>query len=392
MATPAYDPFMRDIVEGDPYPIYERLLTEAPRLYLDRYNAWFFSAFEDVWTLLKQPGLSVASGITPSQLLLGRPANRYMVSQMDAPEHPFYRTLLNTLFKPGAAAALEGRVRAHARELAAKLAANGGGDLLMDYAAPLAVTAGCVLSGLPESDAPLLLRWTNQFFHREQGHPGDTEIGANAGAEMMDYISDRLARVRHGAPAHGALQLLLDAQRRDASITDDHILCIVLNLQIAAGDTVPKGICSTLYRLWSNPEQWALLRADPTLCLAAFLEGVRIDMPTQMQGRTATEVVRLGDIRIEPGQRTMFLFAAANRDPREFTIPDRYDIRRDNRRTLGFGNGNHRCLGVHIAQMEGRHAIEQVAVALPPLEIDLSSSHQHHTEYVKGWSQLTATL
>lgn len=390
MSALTYDPFMREIIEGDPYPIYEQLRRDSPRLYLERYNAWVFSTFEDVWALSKQRELSVAGGITPSQLLLGRPANRFMVSQMDAPEHPFYRTLLNTLFKPAAAAAMEARVREHARALAQRLAANGGGDLVMDYAAPLAVTVGCVLSGLPENDVPQLLRWTNQFFHRHEGRPGDTEVGAAAGAAMIDYIAERLAAAKRGAPSHGAMQILVEAQRQDDSISDDHILYIVLNLQIGAGDTVPKGICSTFYRLWRNPDQWAQLRADPNLALAAFLEGVRIDMPTQMQGRTATEALPFDGIHIEPGQKTLFLFASANRDPQEFPQPGHFDIQRNNKRTLGFGNGNHRCLGVHIAQMEGRHAIEQFAAALPAFDIDLAASHQHNTEYVKGWSHLIA--
>lgn len=389
MSIPVYDPFMAEVVEGDPYNLYAGLRTQTPRLFIERYNAWFFFTFEDVWNLSKLRELSVASGITPTQLLLGSGPNVFMVSQMDPPDHTLYRTALNTIFKPGAAQALQDTMTAQAQTLLAALRGNGGGDLLMEYAAPLAVDVGCILSGLPRAEVPLLMRWTNKFFHRDPAKPGDTSVGGQAGVELIAYITDFLRDVRAGKfPAEGGLRILLDAQKNDASITDNHIVFIVLNLQIGAGDTVPKSIASTFHRLCSNPDQLALVRAQPDLSMAAFLEGVRIDMPTQMQGRVALEHIELDDVVIEPGQKTMFMFASANRDPAEFDAPDVYRVERNNKRTLGFGNGIHRCLGVHVAQIEGRIAVAEALAALPSFEIDMAASHHHKTEYVKGWSNL----
>jgi cytochrome P450 len=380
---------MREVIEGDPYPIYVGLRAAAPRLYLEKYDAWFFSTFDDVWNLLKLGELSVASGIKPTQLLLGKPANEFMVSQMDPPDHSLYRTALNAIFKPAAAQQLTAAMRERAQALIETLRARGGGDLLMEYAAPLAVDVGCMLSGLPRAEVPLLMRWTNHFFHRDPAQPGDTGVGAQAGMELIDYIAAFLREVRGGRQrAEGALAVLLEAQKSDAGITDDHIIYIVLNLQIGAGDTVPKSIASAFHRLWSNPQQLALLRARPALSLAAFLEAVRVDMPTQMQGRTALQSFAFGDVEVKAGQKAMFLFASANRDPQEFPDPDDYLIERNNKRTLGFGNGIHRCLGVHVAQLEGEIAVGTAVAALPEFEIDMGASRKHKTEYVKGWSNL----
>lgn len=388
-----YDPFMPLVVEGDPYPLYDEMRRSAPRLFLERYNAWFFSTFEDVWSLSKLSGLSVAGGITPSQLLLGAGPNRFMVSQMDPPDHRLYRGALNPLFTASAARSLEDMARGEARAFLQGIRRDGGGDLLMDYAGPLAVAVGCWLSGLPREDMPQLMRWTNHFFHRLIDRPGDTHVGAQAGGEMIAYITDIMTQVRAGKrDAGGAMQVLLEQQRQDASITDDHIMFIVLNLQIGAGDTVPKSISAAFHRLWENAGERRKLREDPSLALPAFAEAVRIDMPTQMQGRTATEAIAHDGIAITPGQKTMFMFAAANRDPREFPEPDRYVIDRRNRRTLGFGNGIHRCLGAHVAEMEGRIAIEEVMMAIPDYAVDLSVSKKHKTEYVKGWSNMIVTL
>jgi len=393
MSQVFYDPFMAEVIEGNPYPLYERLRADSPRLYLKKYDAWFFSTFEDVWNLSKLRELSVADGITPTQLLLAGSPNAFMVSQMDPPEHTLYRSALNALFKPAAANQLENAMRSQAKALLRTLRERGGGDLVMDYAAPLAVLVGCFLSGLPAQDVPQLLRWTNQFFHRDPERPGDTAVGGRAGLEFMEYIAAFVGEVKAGRrEAAGALQVLLDEQRKNADVTDDHIHYIVLNLQIGAGDTVPKSIAACLHRLWCNPEQLQRLRSQPALALDAFLEAVRLDMPTQMQGRVARQRFELDDIAVAPGQKVMFLFASANRDPREFTDPNAYLIERGNRRTLGFGNGIHRCLGVHVAQVEGRVAIEEAMLALPRFDIDMSAAHAHKTEYVKGWAHLPITI
>lgn len=388
-----YDPFMAKVVEDDPSSLYAELRRTSPRLFLKRYNAWFFSSFEDVWRLSKLPGLSVGGGITPSQLLLDRAANRFMVSQMDPPDHRLYRGALNPLFTASAARATEAMARTEAKRLLEPILARGSGDLLMDYAGPFAVAIGCELSGLPREDVQLLMRWTNKFFHRELDKPGDTHVGAQAGTEFIAYIEAIMRDVRSGKrQSAGAMRVLLDAQRADPTITDQHVIFIVLNLQIGAGDTVPKSIAAAFHRLWENPPERQKLAHDPMLAESAFLEAVRLDMPTQMQGRTATTDIAFDEITIQAGQKTMFMFAAANRDPAEFDQPDSYRIDRGNRRTLGFGNGIHRCLGVHFAEMEGRVALEEAFAALPRYEVNLAASGRHKTEYVKGWSHMAVTL
>src|SRR6185437_4188413 len=98
-----YDPFMATVVEGDPNPLYAELRAKTPRLFLERYNAWFFSTFEDVWNLEKGRRLSVEGGITPSHLLLPPPAHPFMVSQIEPPTHTHYRAALNDFVNPSVA-------------------------------------------------------------------------------------------------------------------------------------------------------------------------------------------------------------------------------------------------------------------------------------------------
>ena len=100
-----YDPFSAEVLD-DPYPVYERLREESPVHHLEKYGAYALSRFEDIWQATQSPALSVAGGITPSNLLLGHPPNTRMPSQMDPPRHTEIRRLVGPHFRPSAAAAL----------------------------------------------------------------------------------------------------------------------------------------------------------------------------------------------------------------------------------------------------------------------------------------------
>ena len=120
----------------------------------------------------------------------------------------------------------------------------------------------------------------------------------------------------------------------------------------------------------------------------AFQEAVRIDTPTQFQGRTVLAPVEVGGRRFEPGERICFLFPAANRDPREFDRPARFDVRRSAPRTLAFGNGLHLCLGRQIAMVEARVALEELLALVPDYVVCRDEAHFARTEYVRGWLSL----
>ena len=386
-----YDPFMHEVVADDPYPVYHRLREHSPRLFRSDYNAWFMSSFDDVWNLLKDERLSVAAGLTPTQLLLGGAPDNRMISQMDPPTHTRFRSAFNTLFKPAAVQELDGKLRASARTAIRSIAARGEFDVLADYAGPLACDIACVLSGLPREDLRLFMEWIGGFFHREDDVRGDTAVGQRAGTELWAYIGDFLRKLRRDpSTASGSAAILLEMSRQDPTLGDDDLVSMLANIQIAASDTVPKGIAASLFRLWQHPEQRALMVAEPALADAAFNEAVRLDMPTQMQGRVCLDGFAFRDVRIEAGQRVMMMFAAANRDPSEFDDPDTFRLQRQARRTLNYGNGLHRCLGVHLAVLEGRVALQELLGAFPCYEIDVGASFAHRTEYVKGWAKLAA--
>jgi cytochrome P450 len=115
-------------------------------------------------------------------------------------------------------------------------------------------------------------------------------------------------------------------------------------------------------------------------------------MPTQFLGRTVVRDVELHGEKLRAGEVVLFLYASANRDPREFPDPDTFDIARRPPRILSFGHGTHACLGIHTAKAEGRIALEELLRRDPEYEIDLAGAQRLRTEFVQGFSHLPVRL
>jgi len=383
-----YDPY-DDAVLEDPVPVYARLRREAPVLHLERYDAWFLARFEDVWRALQSPGLSVAKGITPSNLLLGAPPLDRMPSQMDPPRHTELRGLVARHFRPTAAQELEPRMREIAVGLLDELVPRRRFDAARDFGAPLASRVACMLTGLPQEDADALGEGINGFFHRRPGQRGETEVAVRVGRELFAYVGEQVSRLRRDPErASGVARTLLTRTPGTKPLDDEDVCAALVNFQIAATDTFPKVLAAALHRLWQHPDQRRGVAARPQLCSDAFDEAARFDTPTQFQGRTVREELVLGPHRLRPGQKVCFLFASANRDELEFADPDRFDVLRRPRRTLAFGNGVHLCLGRHVARSEARIALEELLRRIPDYAVIEADAKRARTEYVQGWLRL----
>ena len=174
-------------------------------------------------------------------------------------------------------------------------------------------------------------------------------------------------------------------------MTDEGVVSTLVNMLIAAADTFPKVFAGCLVALHDHPGDRRRVVADPGLGLDAFHEALRLDTPTQFQGRTVTDAFEIDGQKFEPGQKVCFLFASANRDGREFDHPERFDPDRRPTRMVGFGHGPHVCLGMHLARMEARVTLSQFLARFPTYEIDTGRADYARTEYVRGWLRLPVT-
>ena len=381
-----YSPLMPEVLE-DPLPIYKRLRDEAPAYYVEHFDCWALSRFEDIW---EQSGDSESysaalRGTTPSHLITKQQDVFPSVNMMDPPEHTRNRALISGAFKPRRVASLAPIVEEIVERHGKALESGHEVDLVADYIAKIAMEVSCVLLGLPIEDADQVYNYVNRFFDRIPGHPGMTEDGLAAAADLNTYL-ENLIKVRRKQPTDDdvLLNAYLNARFDGKPLPDDNIASQMATLVIGSTDSFPKIFAAFALELYRHPEQRAELVAHPELIPNAFREGLRYGMPTQFLGRTVIKPVQLHGKTFEPGQAVIFLFPSANRDEREFEDPDRFDIHRQSRRILTFGHGNHSCLGTHIAALEGETATRQLLARMPDFEVDESRIKRLKSEFVSG--------
>jgi len=388
-----YDPFAES-VRNDPHPWYRRLRDEAPAYYMDRYDAWALSRFEDVWEASADTTrYSAAKGTTPAQLLTRDQQVAPMINLMDPPDHTRMRGALKGAFLPSPVRALEPQARKLASQLLDAARDRGGFDAVQEFGARISVTMTCLALGLPVDDGPRLTHLVQRFFQHDPDSGGIATDGIAALTELTSYCFD-MVRARRRAPgsSRAAIDAILEFRHDGQGLGDEEAASHLSMLVIGGSETFPKVLASGLVRLAEYPEQRARLVADPSLVPGAFDEILRYDMPTQLLGRTLLHDVELHGETMRAGQAVVFLYASANRDSREFQDPDRFDVTRRPPRILSFGAGAHQCLGRHVARMEGRVCFEEILARFPHYELDLDRAVRLHTEFVQGFSSLPVRL
>lgn len=384
-----YNPFADEIIRGDPLPVYKRLRDEAPAYYLEAYDTWALSRFEDIW---KASGdmkhLSAARGTTSAHLLTKVQPVTPMINMMDPPDHTRLRSAMRQKFAAPEVAKLEPVIREIVVGCIEAARDAGGMDVMGDLSSRLAVTVACMITGLPPEDGPMLNELVWRFFKREEGHDGMTEDGLAAMNDMFAYFHERIAERRAGEAKDDVLQRLLEFEQDGAPLDDAALASHVSMLIIGGSETFPKTFASIVRRLWEHPDQRRLCIEDPSLIPDAYNEGLRYDMPTQFLMRSVARPFEVAGVEMQEGQNVMFLYHSGNHDEREFDEPDRFDILRRPPRILSFGYGPHSCLGVNVARLEGRVCLEELLSRLPDYEVDLAGSERLLTEFVQGYWKL----
>ena len=388
----AYHPLSETAHGDEIWPIYRRMRDEAPIYYLKEYDCFFLTRFQDIWELLPNPGISVTNGQTTLDLLLGQTASRGKGEALAASDPPYQTALRKAImkrFSPASARRLEQTTRELVRGFLAEVRERGRLDAIGDLAMRLSVRIACTIIGIPLEESDRLARDVNTFFERDSDGEGTTEAGQDASTRLFDYV-EHLVAERRGSQGAGDLVDALLQLEIDGHRLSQEALLGTLQLAVVGGtETLPKVFAASVYRLWQHPDQRARVAADPAgLAQYAFWETLRYDMPTQMLGRTVTREIDVNGTRVRPGQKLMFLWPSANRDEREFPDPDRFDVERRAPRILSFGHATHRCLGAHVAQMEGRILLEELLALDPEYEIVEDEIVRIRSEFFRGFSAM----
>ena len=389
-----YDPYAEDVL-ADPHSFYRRLREETPAYYVEKYDAWALSRFEDVWTASGDPTrFSSTGGTLPSQVLTKEQPVIPILNYVDPPRHTELRGIFKSRFTPRAVEAMEGMVRAAAVELLERGAQANEFDFVDDFATPFSTRVAAHVIGVPPADMPSMVAWMQRFFGHDPDSGSMTPDGIEALEEVNRYGAD-LVRERRRRPtdASDAINSLIAHERATGQFFADEEAGIHLGMLVIAGaETSAKALALTVSLLARHPDQRRRLWEEPGLVVDAFHEALRFDNPTQFLCRTVARPTELHGQKLSPGQGVMLLYASGNRDEREFALPDRFDVTRRPARILSFSAGRHLCLGVHVARLEARVALQELLSRYPEYQVDFARAKSIRTEFIRGYSHLPVSL
>lgn len=310
----------------------------------------------------------VMENLAPEQLAM----MRNMLLAMDPPRHFEHRRPLVQSFKPKAIAAMESSIRTICRTIFDRVAEQGDVEFVQDVTAHLPSQVIGELMGLPRKDWALIHHLAEMNTSGQDPDIAGAEDAPEPGASSRDMAmyAIRFATERRASePRDDLTSLILQSDFGGSPMTELEFGSFFVQLVTAGNDTTKTMLSAGLLSLLQHPDQLAKLRADPSLTPSAVEEILRHDNPLHYFRRTATADTVLGDVSIAAGDKVVMYYTAANRDPLVFADPDRFDITRNPNPHLSFGFGEHHCLGIHLARLEGRVFFEELLSTFSTIEL-----------------------
>lgn len=389
LPTTDADPFSAEIL-ADPHAFHAQLREAGPVVLIQRYGVYGLARYEQVHAALTDwetfisgagVGLSDFRKETP-----WRPPS--LLLEADPPAHTHVRGPVQAILSSRTLRSLRPSWEQHANDLVDRLVEQRSFDAVPELAEafPLRVFPDAV--GLPEGGRENLLPYGNMAFNAF-GPRNELLAAAMANAEpVQSWIADSCQRERLAPGGFGArIWAAADA----GEITEEEAPLLVRSLLTAGVDTTVNGLAAFVYCVATHPEQWALLRQDPSLARIAFDEAVRFESPVQTFFRTTTRDVDVAGTRVPEGEKILMFLGAANRDPRQWPDPDRFDIKRKVFGHVGFGTGIHQCVGQLVARLEGELVLAALARRVESIEIS-GEPKRRLNNTLRAWGSLPVTV
>jgi cytochrome P450 len=293
--------------------------------------------------------------------------------ELEGADHRASRALVSPSFR----AALLDRWRTElvevvVHELIDIIAPHGRAELARDFTFAFPVQVIARIMGLPRQDYPRFQRLSIELLNVVY----NWDCGIAASAALKTYFTEILAERRRN-PQDDLITMLSRSEIDGARLTDDEIFAFLLLILPAGVETTYRASGNLLVALLTEPDQLDALRGDRGMLHGAFEEALRWEPPITTVVRMAARDCGLGGVAIPTGTHVSVSVAAANRDPKRYPDPDRFDPSRKNIAHLTFGGGPHLCLGMHLARMEAAVAINALLDRLPDLRLDPNAPTPH---------------
>ncbi len=365
---------------GYPHAAWKRLRQEQPIAWFDPPGTpgfWAVTRRADIVWISKQPqrflnaprlAVFVEGGTPPD------PDKRVIrqLLNMDPPQHAEFRKVASGWFTPRATLRRRAEVESITRELLDELLERKEVDFVGDFAAPLTISVLADMLGVPRKDWQLLFQWTNKFagasdpeFQDRDDPAGTFERTRRA---MFGYFLE-LAEERRRQPRDDMVSVLANARVAGAPLPTRELLSYYLLLVVAGNETTRNAASGGLLALIESPGEWARLKASPGLVDTAVEEIVRWTTPVIQFCRTPVEDVLIRGQQIRKGESLCLFYGSANRDEEVFPDGDVFRVDRRPNPHLGFGIGEHFCLGANLARLELRSIFGQLRERADAIEL-----------------------
>jgi cytochrome P450 len=379
---------------ADPYPVLDALREATPVLRHDGLDRWFVSRYTDVRSCLRDRKLGRNfRHVGTEDEFRAEPLDarwqpfwdveRWSLLWLEPPDHTRIRKLVAAAFTPRSVEAMREPARQLANELLEPFLESGRMDLLYDFAQPYSIGLICRWLGVPGGRHRDLVDWSHAMVKMYEFDTSEEQAIAatRAAADFRDYVLE-LIRERRSSPRDDLVTGLVEARVDDARLSDAEIVSTVVVLLNAGHEatvnTLGNGVCALMH----HREQWERVVDGSVPAAAAIEELIRYDPPLQLFERWVLEDgVEIAGVPIPRGEKIALLFGAANRDPRVFPDPNRFDVGRPNAAEhIGFGGGIHVCIGAPLARIELEAALHALATRCPALV--LAEEPRRHQAFV----------
>ena len=391
----------------NPYQFFEVLREHEP-VHQTPFGVYLVSRHADASAIVRDPRLSTnqensdlfrafAEANPPAEDEAMDQMNSVVMLFMDPPDHTRLRSLVSKAFTPKMVERLRARVQQIVDERLDAVEARGDGrmDVVTDLAYPLPVVIICELLGVPPEDQATFQSWSSELAASIDPDPlispeQRARIEA-AGNAFLEYFTALIER-RRGSLRDDLLSALIEAEEGGDRLSEEELLGTALFLLVAGHETTVNLIGNGTLALLQHRDQLERLRDDPSLDRHAVEELLRFDSPVQLTQRITLDEYDVAGVTIPKGQNLVPLLGAANRDPAEFTEPDRLDLARENaNRNVAFGGGHHFCLGASLARLEGAVAIGTLVRRFP--DIELAGTPERRTTFtLRGLEHLPVSI
>lgn len=349
----------------DPYPHYDRMRDLGPVVRLSKQRVLAVTRYDDC----KQVLLDDATFVSGRGVALNPVANRLSrgtTLNSDGEEHDRRRKILASRLTPKALRSMRDEVEQRADAVVAAAVDKGRIDGVADLAEALPTSFVPDLIGWPQEGREHLLRWAGATFDSLGPVNGQTLRTAPSTIGMM-----RFARsvVRRGAVLPGSMGADLLEKAENGELPRSECPALMIDYLAPSLDTTISAIASALLLLAEHPDQWAVLKDDPSLIPNAVNEVVRLESPLRAFARYVERDTEIGGVAVTAGSRVVVFYASANRDERVWDDPTRFDVTRDAAAQLGFGQGTHGCAGQGLARLETQSILRSIVQRVDRIEI-----------------------